>query len=148
MVFPYGYRLPFHHLPPVSLDPRDLPSCSLESLQVLALQEEIDKMIQKGALEIVDQPGLGFYSCLFLVKATGGWALVIDLSALNCFVMSMKFRMETIVLVLGSIRKRDWMFLTLSTASRFSAEKKKKFFKKFYSYFNFCARKKKFKYFF
>ena len=38
-------------------------------------------MLAKGALEIVLDPGPGFYSRLFLVeKATGGWCPVIDLS--------------------------------------------------------------------
>ena len=38
-------------------------------------------MLAKDALEIVLDPGPGFYSRLFLVeKATGGWRPVIDLS--------------------------------------------------------------------
>ena len=87
-----GYRVPFHHLPPVSLNPREL-------------QEEVSKMLLKGALETVDQPGPGFYSQLFLVeKVTGGWQPDIDLSALNGFVKLMKFQMETVISVLGSIR--------------------------------------------
>ena len=36
------------------------------------LKEEVSKMLQKGAMESVYQPGTGFYSHLFLVqKATG-----------------------------------------------------------------------------
>ena len=69
-------------------------------------------MLQKGAMEIVNQPGLGPYSHLFLMeKATGGWRLIIDLSALDSFVTLTKFRMEMVASVLGSIQKRDWMFL-------------------------------------
>ena len=57
--------------------------------------------------------GLGFYSLLFLIERGGGWLagwlaggrLVVNLSTLNSFVMVMKFQMETIVSVLGSIRK-------------------------------------------
>ena len=41
---------------------------------------------------------------------TDGWRLVINLSTLNSFVMVMKFQMETMVSVLWSIRKGDWMF--------------------------------------
>ena len=45
-------------------------------------------MLQKGAVEPMDQPGLGYYSRLFLVeKVTGAWRPVIDLSALNGVVM-------------------------------------------------------------
>ena len=46
-----------------------------------------------------------FYSWLFLVEK-----VVIDLSSLNNFVTIMKFKMETIALVLGSVRRGDWMF--------------------------------------
>ena len=94
-------------LPPVSLEPQELPSCSQGSLRVLALWEEVNET-QKGTLEIVDQPGPGFYSCLFLMeKVTGGWRPVIDLSALSGLVTLTKFKMKTVVSVLGSIRKGD-----------------------------------------
>ena len=67
-----GYRVPLHHLPPVSLEPQELPSCSPGSIRALALWEEISKLLQKGALEPVGQPGLGFYSWLFLVEKVRG----------------------------------------------------------------------------
>ena len=67
-------------------------------------------MLQKDAVEIVRDPGLGFYSRLFLVeKATGGWRPVIDLSPLNRFVRLTPFRMETVTSVLASIREGDFM---------------------------------------
>ena len=80
-------------------------------------------MLQKGALEVVVDPGLGFYSRLFLVeKATGGWRPVIDLSPLNGFVRQTQFRMETVTSVLASIREGDYQFKAvpfgLSTAPR------------------------------
>ena len=62
-------------------------------------------MLLKGAVEIVEQPGPGFYSGLFIVeKVTGGWRSVIDLSSLNNFVTIMKFRMETATSLLWSVR--------------------------------------------
>ena len=68
-------------------------------------------MIQKEALESVDQHSPGFCSWLFLVeKVTGEWRPVIDLSTLNGFVTLMKFKMETVVSVSGSIRNGDWLF--------------------------------------
>ena len=82
------------------------------SCRVLRGQYEffLSKMLQKGALESVDQPGAGFCSHLFLVqKVTGGCRPLIDLSTLNGYVTLTKFRMETVVSVLGSIRKGDWM---------------------------------------
>ena len=60
------------------------PSYSSGSVKTQALQAEVDKMLQKGILKIISPPGLGYYSCLFLLqKATGRWRLVIDLLALN-----------------------------------------------------------------
>ena len=68
-------------------------------------------MILKGALEIVPDPGPGFYSRLFLVeKASGGWTPVIDLSPpLNEFVRQTPFKMETTASVLLSVRKGDFL---------------------------------------
>ena len=60
----------------------------------------------------MDQPGPGFYSQLFLAeKVTRGWRPVIDPSSLGGFVTLMKFKMETVKSVLGSLRKGDWIFL-------------------------------------
>ena len=68
-------------------------------------------MLLKGAVEIIQQPGPGFYSCLFLVeKVKGGWRPVIDLSSLNNFVAITKFRIETVTSVLGLVCRGDWMF--------------------------------------
>ena len=64
----------------VSLEPRAILSCPLESARVLALQEEVKNMLQKGILKVDNQPDPSFYSCLFLKKTTGGWRPVIDLS--------------------------------------------------------------------
>ena len=67
-------------------------------------------MLAKDALEIVLHPGPGFYSHLFLVlKATGGWSPMIDLSHPNGFVLHTPFKMETIVSVLLSVREGDFL---------------------------------------
>ena len=114
-VLQHGHRVPFHHLPPVALEPQEPPSCTLGSVRARALREEVSKN-RKGALKPVDQPGPGFYSRLFLVEKVmgggggGGWRPVIDLSTLNGFIMVTKFQMETMTSVLGYIRKKDWMF--------------------------------------
>ena len=65
-------------------------------------------MLAKGALEIVPDPGPGFYSRLFLVeKATGGWRPVIDLSTLNTFIRQTPFKMETVASVLNAVQEND-----------------------------------------
>ena len=67
-------------------------------------------MLSKDALEIVLDPGPGFYSLLFLVeKVTGGWRPVIDLSHLNEFVRQIPFKMETDTSVFLSVRKEDFL---------------------------------------
>ena len=60
------------------------PSYPPDSPNALALAQEIQAMMEKDALEVVDRPSPGFYSRLFLVeKVTGGWRPVIDLSPLH-----------------------------------------------------------------
>ena len=67
-------------------------------------------MMGKGVLEIVLDPGPGFYSRLFLVeKASGGWRPVIDLSPLNEFIQQTPFRMETLSSVLLAVRENDFL---------------------------------------
>ena len=73
------------------------------------LQEEIEVLISKGAVELAPSSP-GFYSRLFVVqKASGSWRPVIDLSSLNGFVQLTPFRMEPNQSVLQSIRSFDWM---------------------------------------
>ena len=106
-----GYRLPFsNELPPLSQTPISFRSYDPASPRALALSQEVAKMLQKGAVEVVSDHGSGFYSRLFLVeKATGGWRPVIDLSPLNRFIQLTPFRMETVASVLVSIREGDFM---------------------------------------
>ena len=70
-----GYRVPFlDSPPPLSRTPVSFPTYRAGSPRAQALRQEVEAMLAKGALEIVRDPGPGFYSRLFLVeKATGGW---------------------------------------------------------------------------
>ena len=108
-----GYQAPFTGPPPPLTDtPVPFRSYHPGSSKALALAQEVSKMLQKGALEVVEDPGLGFYSRLFLVeKVTGGWRPVIDLSPLNGFVQLTPFRMETVTSVLASLREGDFFAL-------------------------------------
>ena len=103
-----GYRLPFESPPLLTRTPILFPAYRPGSPQSLALRQEIEKMLAKGALEIVPDPGPGFYSRLFLVeKATGGWRPVIDLSTLNTFIRQTPFKMETVASVLNAVQEND-----------------------------------------
>ena len=79
------------------------------SIRGVALNQELQNLLRKGAVEPAPQSP-GFYSRLFLVKkASGSWCPIIDLSTLNHYVTSSCFHMETPRSVLNSIRPGDWM---------------------------------------
>ena len=104
-----GYRIPFDRLPPLSERPLSLPAYSPQSIKGIALTQELQNLLRKGAVEPAPQSP-GFYSRLFLVqKASGSWRPIIDLSTLNDYITSSHFHMETPRSVLSSIRPGDWM---------------------------------------
>ena len=104
-----GYRIPFDRLPPLSERPLSLPVYSPQSIKGVALTQELQNLLRKGAVEPAPQSP-GFYSRLFLVqKASGSWRPIIDLSTLNGYITSSRFHMETPRSVLSSIRPGDWM---------------------------------------
>ena len=75
-----------------------------------ALNQEVDALLSKGAIERVDCPSAGYYSRPFVVpKATGGWRPIIDLSQLNVFVQQTQFKMETVSSVRQAIKEGDFM---------------------------------------
>ena len=104
-----SYRIPFDRLPPLSERPLSLPAYSPQSIRGVALTQELQNLLRKGAVEPAPQSP-GFYSRLFLVqKASGSWRPIIDLSTLNEYITSSRFHMETPQSVLNSIRPGDWM---------------------------------------
>ena len=104
-----GYRIPFDRPPPLSECPISLLAYSPHSIRGVALNQELQNLLRKGAVEPAPQSP-GFYSRLFLVKkASGSWRPIIDLSTLNLFITSSRFHMETPRSVLNSIRPGDWM---------------------------------------
>ena len=104
-----GYRIPFDRRPPLSECPLSLPAYSPQSIKGVALTQELQTLLRKGAVEPAPQSP-GFYSRLFLVqKASGSWRPIIDLSTLNDYITSSHFHMETPQSVLRSIRPGDWM---------------------------------------
>ena len=103
-----GYVVPFH-TPPLSQTPISLHYYSPQSIRVRALKSEIQALLQNGPIEPAS-PISGYYSRIFMVtKASVGWKPIIDLSALNHFIIKTPFRMETTQSVLRSVRRGDWM---------------------------------------
>ena len=101
--------IPFRMPPPLSPTPIILYSYSPQSVKGRALDEEIQALRHKGAVEPAP-PTPCFFSRMFVVtKATRGWRPIIDLSTLNLDVDRTPFRMETSQTVLRAVRRNDWM---------------------------------------
>ena len=90
-----GYRLPFESPPLLTRTPILFPAYRPGSPQSLALRQEM--MLAKGALEIVPDPGPGFYSRFFLVEK----------AALNTFIRQTPFKMDTVASVLNAVQEND-----------------------------------------
>ena len=109
-VLRWGYRIPFRAVPTLSKDPIPYPSYSPSSIRGKALDAEVLSLVEKGAVELASLPSPGFYSQLFVVmKASGSWRPVKDLSLLNMKVIKTSFKMETLQSVLLSVQRGDWM---------------------------------------
>lgn len=106
-----GYTIPFSESPPLKSSPVDFNVSSRDSEKLVVLEEEVTSLLQKGAIEAVLEPSSpGFYNRLFLVpKSSGGWRPVLDVSALNKFVLQTPFKMETTQSVINSLKEGDWM---------------------------------------
>ena len=103
-VLRWGYRIPFLVVPTLSKEPIPYPSYSTPSIRSKALDVEVLSLVEKGAVEIAPLPSPGFYSRLFVVmKDSGSWRPVIDLSLLNMKVLKTSFKMETLQSVLLSV---------------------------------------------
>ena len=109
-VLRWGYRIPFRRTPVLSREPIPYPAYSPDSIRGKALEGEVRSLLEKGAIELAPLPSPGFCSRLFVVmKASGVWRPVIDLSLLNLKVQKTSFKMETLQSVLLSVRAGDWM---------------------------------------
>ena len=88
--------------PWVEEEPIPFSTYSPSSIKGKALEEAILSLIEKGAVKLAPLPSPGFYSRVFVV-----WRPVINLSALNRFVLRTPFKMETLQVVLLSVRQGD-----------------------------------------
>ena len=99
-----GYSIQFDSIPPLTTTPVNFHNLHR------ALPEVVENLKEKMAVEMVlkdDSPG--FYSRLFLVpKRNGTWRPVIDLSVLNTFISTTKFKMETARSIRNSIEIGDY----------------------------------------
>ena len=68
----HGYRIPFQTRSPLLVYPIEFPSYSSIPSKSFAHFQEVLKLLNKDALEIIEDPSLGFYSFLSLVKKFSG----------------------------------------------------------------------------
>ena len=91
-----GYTLPFWIRPRLTRSPTVI-SCYVNPHRNSYLLEALHQLIAKNAVELVKhQTSLGFFNRLFLVpKPNNKWRPILDLSKLNLFLKTEKFKMET-----------------------------------------------------
>ena len=100
-----GYKIPFVQDPP----PTQLPPFTFRQEEIRVISEEIESLLIKGAIQESKTPD-GFISNIFLVpKSEGRWRLILNLKALNEFVLCKHFKMEDIRCVKDLITKGDHM---------------------------------------
>ena len=74
------------------------------------IQEEVGKLIQKGAIAPMNSSPQQFVSQIFVVpKKDGTHRPVINLKALNKFIKRQHFKMEGLQMIKDLLQKEDWM---------------------------------------
>ena len=103
-----GYKLVFIETPklspvPILFQPPKLPQ------KVILLEMEINKLIEKRAVEFAPPGTPGYYSHMFLVsKGENKWRPIIDLSVLNTMLWIPSFHMETPESIRTAIQLNNW----------------------------------------
>lgn len=104
-----GYCLQFRHRRPLCTHTR--PTVVRDPRQALALSLEVLKLLEKGAIELVNpqiHPG-GFHSKYFLVrKKDGSFRPILDLRRLNKSLKHLPFRMLRVKDVLQAVEPGMW----------------------------------------
>ena len=105
-----GYTLPFQIRPRLTRSPTVI-SCYVNPHRNSYLLEALHQLIAKNAVELVrHQTSLGFFNRLFLVpKPNNKWRPILDLSKLNLFLKTEKFKMETPETIRTSLQQGEWV---------------------------------------
>ena len=105
-----GYTLPFRTRPHLTRSPTVI-SCYVNPLRNSYLLEALHQLIDKNGVELVhNQISLGFFNRLFLVpKPNNKWRPILDLSKLNPFLKTEKFKMETPETIRTSLQQGEWV---------------------------------------
>ena len=132
-----GYKLEFEDIPHFS----GIKETKVPSHQVPVIEEEINNLLSKRAIEIVNplKSQKGFYSTLFLVpKKNGEMGPVINLKPLNGYLRKIHFKMDTMSKVLNLVQRGDFGINLDLKDGYFHL----KIFKKHRKYLRFCFQKK------
>ena len=102
-----GFQLPFLGQPVQSSAPQQL---QLSLMQQSLISTEIQAMLEKQAISLVQPDQRGFVSQIFLVpKKDGGHRPVVNLKALNRFIVEEHFKMEGFHMVKDLVKPGDWL---------------------------------------
>ena len=109
-VLRWGYLIPFRRAPPFIQGTHPLPGLQSRFHPGQGFGGGGTFSAGEGSNRLAPLPSPGYCSWLFVVmKASGSWRSVIDLSLLNLRVQKTSFKMETLQSVLLSVRAGDWM---------------------------------------
>jgi hypothetical protein len=102
-----GHRMDFISPPVQFLGPHWPQFSKKETLQ---LTEEIQKLMEKGAVEVAPETETGFLGHLFLrQKKDGSYRPIFNLKMLNVFIRYQHFKMENLSSLVGLLQHQDWM---------------------------------------
>lgn len=102
-----GLKLEFTTKPPFS----GVRQTNVNAQNAAILQLEVEKLLQKGAIEPVTpaEMGTGFYSTFFVVpKKTGDLRPIINLKPLNRYLRKQHFKMDCLSKVINLVQQGDW----------------------------------------
>ena len=101
-----GYKIDFHTTP----WQKHVPKTTAVGKNLPLMQQEITKLVEKGAITPVHPTPMGFYSRLFLVPKKGdSFRPVIDLSHLNKFIANEHFQMENLTCIKHLLNVNEYM---------------------------------------
>ena len=105
-----GYTLPFRVRPKLTRSPTVI-SCYVNPQRNSYLLEALHQLIDKNAVEqVINKTSLSFFNRLFLVpKPNNKWRPILDLSHLNPFLKTEKFKMETPETIRTSLQGGEWV---------------------------------------
>lgn len=101
-----GFLIDFISPPSQSRFP---PNATMNCAQRALVDLSVSALLQKGV--VVETTAPGFLSGIFLIpkKIPGEWRPIINLKALNQFIVHRHFKMEGIITVRHSVRQGDWL---------------------------------------